>query len=55
MTRKRKEKDFFEQAYDIKGDGIAVLRPERLKQIGAYRESMRTMRKRRILDSQRNA
>lgn len=55
MTRKHKDKSFFEKAYAIKGDGVALLRPHRLKQIEEYRQSMREMRKRRILDSQDDA
>lgn len=49
MSKKDKT-DLFSQTYTVKGDGVAVLSPRKLKDVRSFTSSLEAMRRKRIVE-----
>lgn len=52
MTKKEKSKDTFNSSYRVKGDGVAVLKPQALRSNAAFKQALREMRAKKIVSSE---
>tara|TARA_A100001391_G_scaffold151462_2_gene109085 strand:- start:10578 stop:10745 length:168 start_codon:yes stop_codon:yes gene_type:complete len=52
MGKKEKNKDTFNSSYTVKGDGVAVLKPQALRSNDAFKQALREMREKKILSSE---
>tara|TARA_Y100001963_G_scaffold50066_1_gene70118 strand:+ start:535 stop:702 length:168 start_codon:yes stop_codon:yes gene_type:complete len=52
MGKKEKSQDTFNSSYKVKGDGVAVLKPQALRSNAAFKQALRNMREKKILSSE---